>query len=587
MLLGFRKRYHERGIEIFDLQMISSEYVFRGWFVVKLLGSIPFEYVLDSILSQTHYLAYARLSHLLQLPHFHHIVSKKIRGAVKNSYYSLIYLICCFIVLTHWAACAYYTFTRYYGFEENTEVMFEAHGRRLLVPVVAATTYPNFEGWLPSTAVIGLLSYQYSQAMYWSMTMMAGIGRHIYPTNASEVVLTLIVMLTGVFVVSYLITTVGHLMYEINEKASEFQSEMQHLTQLLHHRNTDPRVGARVHLFVRHNWIQQKQIDPNQAMAGLPLQLKIKIMMHICGDMVRKVDMFRSLEDHFVHALISELTFLEIPEGECIFRQNHPGFCMYFIAYGSVEIIAETDQPIAKKIENAIFGYSRPHRYMTTRNRKPENQNRKLKDHHLKSLSPCKPSFFEAPQAATLLKTYHEGEFFGEGALFSGKRSASAWALTHARLFVLSSTSFKSLMRIHPSFAHQMQLFQNNWRQSSTLGIAIATDSFVQDNAKKGSLQTRALSSRTSLDPNQQSSPMPGNSGNTGATITISARPPTSNTGATNTISTRPPTSSQVGMSKLIELNTEKLKEKPWSKKLVDGFFSFFDKSKTRVTPIT
>ncbi len=295
--------------------------------------------------------------------------------------------------------------------------------------------------------------YQYFYSQYYAMTLLAGIGRHTYPPSDYDVVLSVSLMLIGVFVVSYLITKVGHLICSLDAAAATYKNEYNFVQAMLEYRQVDNGISARVNDYLKHVWQKHKGIDPNLALNGLPSLLKTEIMLHICEDMIRSVPRFKTLDDSFIRALVSELTFVELPPGEWIFRQGQLGDSMYFISSGLAEILFESNTEPRVSVASRLS----------------VSDNLKL-------------------------KVIGAGSFFGEGALLREPgqvgvptRSASVRAQSKCQLLSLSKTSFERVMTSHPRFARKIRQLNEDRKnklvsfvQTKSLYAPIATPNWMQ-----------------------------------------------------------------------------------------------------------
>ena len=112
----------------------------------------------------------------------------------------------------------------------------------------------------------------------------------------------------------------------------------------------------------------------------LPNELRSIITLQIAGDMLRQLPMFAACRDSFIKVLAGELAFECYPPGEFIFFRGEVGSKMYFVVRGRVDLILNPDI----------------------------------------SMEP--------------FKVIGRGSFFGEAALFLGKRGASARAHTSVQV---------------------------------------------------------------------------------------------------------------------------------------------------------
>jgi len=120
---------------------------------------------------------------------------------------------------------------------------------------------------------------------------------------------------------------------------------------------------------------------------------------------LRKVDFFSDLSVSDLDAILKCIQFYEFPSGSMIFKKGDPGDALYVIHDGQIEIF-------------------------------------------IKKLFSGKKS----------IDTLKQGQFFGEMALLQNKpRSASAAAMSPAKLFVLLKSDFLHVLRNNASFAAEMR----------------------------------------------------------------------------------------------------------------------------------
>ena len=259
-------------------------------------------------------------------------------------------------------------------------------------------------GWQPSASLLdeGSKLLDYITAFYWALGLLVGYGNAFYPPNYYAVVFTLVIQLTGLFLISYLIGVLGNTAGTLQVQAAAATEEVDQFTEAAKFSHWGDDLVKRCSVFLKHSWDMQKGIDPNLALFKLPVLLRTEIMSCICGPLIRSVRRLSSLDEACLRTLVAELRFEEFPRGEYVFRQGYEGSQMFFIAKGVCDILVDN-----------------------------------------------------GTQEVTL-KTIGPGCFFGEGALFSGLRSASVRCTTSVLLYSLSSESFLSVMHAHPEFASSL-----------------------------------------------------------------------------------------------------------------------------------
>ena len=184
MLLQCRVRIILRGHEVRDPKRIRESYMqlFNGPFWLHLCASLP----LDFFMLATGMQPMWRLNRMLRLPTVHQTISTWIRDSMVATIGAFTYLFSNLVILTHWAGCLYYAFTRVNGFGADPSSSWQLD--------------VSFEG--------ASLALSYFASLSWVVGMLTGMdsGSHWPPTDLA-VLYTLGIMAVGLFIVSYMI---GH-----------------------------------------------------------------------------------------------------------------------------------------------------------------------------------------------------------------------------------------------------------------------------------------------------------------------------------------------------------------------------------------
>lgn len=377
IFLCFRVTYVHNGSEVNDLGKIRQNYM-SSRFKLHVIASLP----LDFFMLATGIQPYLRINRVLRIADAHDLINSRIRDSRLPDVFALVYLCVNLLFISHWFGCIYWVLSGQAGF----------------------TSMSSSGGWQPSEGLVSEDSklLEYITAFYWALGLLVGYGSAFYPPNYYATVFTLVIQLTGLFLISYLIGVLGNTAGTLQVQAAAATQEVDQFTEAAKFSHWGDDLVKRCSIFLKHSWDMQKGIDPNLALLRLPVLLRTEIMSCICGPLIRTVRRLSSLDEACLRTLVAEFRFEEFPRGEYVFRQGYEGSQMFFIAKGVCDII----------IDNGT-------------------------------------------QEVTL-KTIGPGCFFGEGALFSGLRSASVRCTTSVLLYSLSSESFLSVMHAHPAFASSL-----------------------------------------------------------------------------------------------------------------------------------
>ena len=90
-------------------------------------------------------------------------------------------------------------------------------------------------------------SSRYIYSVYWALTTLTTVGYgDITPTNDAERVYTLIALLIGALVFGYLMTSVGDLVANLDNRANMVNEKLDNIQELILHHRLPPSLATRV-----------------------------------------------------------------------------------------------------------------------------------------------------------------------------------------------------------------------------------------------------------------------------------------------------------------------------------------------------
>lgn len=331
--LTFRLRYVQRGSEVSDLTLIRTRYL-RGNFGIDVVSSLPLDFFM---LIAGRWQPAWRLNRLIRLGRVNNIIRERISMTKRAALLSLGYVVVLFLMLAHYLAMCYFLLARHEGFTPDLPV-------DPTQPLSYWNPSPNFDKWHPSSVVEhGPLWIQWLHGMWFVTGHLAGVGRHVFPPNDIDVLLTVFVMFMGLFALSYIIGTFSVLIVTLDSVTLAAQAEKVAAITLMDRLSVTTRVQIRVVECIRHAWSMQQGRDANATVKALPPPLRIEIMQVICAKLIRSCTRFTCLTDSCVRHLVGELSFVELPAREYVFMSGEPGDTMYFVARGELEILFELE----------------------------------------------------------------------------------------------------------------------------------------------------------------------------------------------------------------------------------------------------
>jgi voltage-gated potassium channel len=242
----------------------------------------------------------------------------------------------------------------------------------------------------------------YLTALYWCVQTLTTVGYgDIAVVTPAEHIYAMVVMILGVGVYGYVIGNVASLLQKADPARAHHQENMQRLEVFMRQRSLPAPLQERIRDYNTYLWERRLGYDEETILSGLPHGLLREVMLHLKREVIEKVPMFRGAPEELISDLALELRPLVFTPGEVLFRAGEAGQEMYFISRGAIEILGKDG------------GY---------------------------------------------LATLHEGDFFGEIALFTHQpRTASARASGYCDLYALDTASFDRVLARHPSFARHIE----------------------------------------------------------------------------------------------------------------------------------
>lgn len=199
---------------------------------------------------------------------------------------------------------------------------------------------------------------QYIRALYWCITTVATIGYGDYYPNHdsnSQIIFTIIVQIFGVGMYGYIIGNVSGLITNLDVARANFVKKVEEVTVFLNNKKIPKDFQDKILNYYYYLWDKKKSITDDNPISDLPTSLSLEIMLFLNRDMLKKVDLFKHAEDHFVREAIQLLKPLVYLPNDYIIRQGEYGDSMFFLSSGNVEVVVN-DQTVATLTAGSAFG---------------------------------------------------------------------------------------------------------------------------------------------------------------------------------------------------------------------------------------
>ncbi|XP_068164136.1 cyclic nucleotide-gated channel rod photoreceptor subunit alpha [Antennarius striatus] len=315
MFFRTRTGYLEQGLLVKDEEKLRERYVKSFQFKLDLVSMLPTDlfYLLVGI-------RYPEIR-LNKLFRFNRMLEFFQRTETRTNYPNLLRisnLVMYIVIIIHWNACLYYSFSKAIGFGADRFV------------------YPD-----PSNPEFGRLVRKYAYSMYWSTLTLTTIGETPPPVENSEYLFVVTDFLVGVLIFATIVGNVGSMITNMNAARADFQSRIDAIKQYMSFRKVTKDLEKRVIKWFDFLWTNKKAVDEREVLKCLPDKLRAEIAINVHLDTLKKVRIFADCEAGLLVELVLKLQPQVYSPGDYICKKGDIGREMYIIKEGKLAVVAD------------------------------------------------------------------------------------------------------------------------------------------------------------------------------------------------------------------------------------------------------
>ncbi|KAM8848407.1 cyclic nucleotide-gated channel alpha-2-like [Synchiropus picturatus] len=306
----------DQGLMVKDAQRLRETYVRTLQCKLDICSILPTD-LLYLVVGQG-YTPLLRFNRLLRLSRlFEFFERTETRTGYPNAF-RICKLVLYILVIIHWNACGYYSFSKVLGLGSDSWV------------------YPN-----SSDPEFGSLTRSYIYCLYWSTLTLTTIGETPPPERDEEYLFLIFDFLIGVLIFASIVGNVGSMISNMNANRASFQTKVDALKHYMHFRNVSRALEQRVIRWFDYLWTNQKTVDEQEVLRSLPSKLRAEIAINVHLDTLKKVRIFQDCESGLLVELVLKLRPQVFSPGDYICRKGDVGKEMYIIKEGHLAVVAE------------------------------------------------------------------------------------------------------------------------------------------------------------------------------------------------------------------------------------------------------
>ncbi|XP_027355123.1 cyclic nucleotide-gated ion channel 4-like isoform X2 [Abrus precatorius] len=173
--------------------------------------------------------------------------------------------------------------------------------------------------------------------IFWGLMTLSTFGNLESTTEWLEVVFNIIVLTSGLLLVTMLIGNIKVFLHATTSKKQAMQLKMRNIEWWMRKRRLPQGFRQRVRNYERQRWAAMRGVDECEMTKNLPEGLRRDIKYHLCLDLVRQVPLFQHMDDLVLENICDRVKSLIFTKGEIIAKEGDPVQRMLFVVRGHLQ----------------------------------------------------------------------------------------------------------------------------------------------------------------------------------------------------------------------------------------------------------
>ncbi|KAJ8754663.1 hypothetical protein K2173_010754 [Erythroxylum novogranatense] len=173
--------------------------------------------------------------------------------------------------------------------------------------------------------------------IFWALMTLSTFGSLESTTEWSEVIFNIIVLTSGLVLVTMLIGNIKVFLHATTSKKQAMQLKMRNIEWWMKKRQLPQGFRQRVRTYERQRWAAMRGVDETEMIRNYPEGLRRDIKYHLCLDLVRQVPLFQHMDDLVLENICDRVKSLIFTKGETVTREGDPVQRMLFVVRGHLQ----------------------------------------------------------------------------------------------------------------------------------------------------------------------------------------------------------------------------------------------------------
>lgn len=240
------------------------------------------------------------------------------------------------LIICHWCGCLWY-----------------------FIGAVAQKDLYNL--WTPTETLRGQpLGHKYLYSFYWAFGLLTGIApTNVTPQTAIEAGFSIVTLMGGVCMSALVVSSATSAVANLDAYAETHQTELDAINGYLHFKRVPHDLRRRINNFHTYIWSSTQFIDQNSAIAGLPPQLRLQLLLALNLRCLAGVPIFKHCDTRVIIIVVQSMKSAVFCPDEFVVRAGTYGKALFLITRGTVHVldkVGATSTVLATLSDNDFFG---------------------------------------------------------------------------------------------------------------------------------------------------------------------------------------------------------------------------------------
>ncbi|KAL1217532.1 putative cyclic nucleotide-gated ion channel 5 [Cardamine amara subsp. amara] len=181
---------------------------------------------------------------------------------------------------------------------------------------------------------------KYFYCLWWGLQNLSTLGQGLETsTYPLEIIFSISLAISGLILFALLIGNMQTYLQSLTIRLEEMRVKRRDSEQWMHHRMLPQDLRQRVRRYDQYKWLETRGVDEEYLVQNLPKDLRRDIKRHLCLALVRRVPLFKSMDDKLLDAICMRLKPCLFTESTYLVREGDPVEEMLFIIRGRLESV--------------------------------------------------------------------------------------------------------------------------------------------------------------------------------------------------------------------------------------------------------